>query len=378
MIAERPPVGIVDPAAGLQDWLALAQIGTWTLDLPDRVLRFDLRAAAMLDPDGLAPADEAQWLLRLHRADRAALQRQLECIGKEADGFELDIRLPAMSPPRWLELRAQVLRDAQGQALQIRGVLLDVSRRVRAQRQREQRLTTEAALRARNALLHFVSHELRSPLNGIQSWAHVLETRLPDATPALKRAFAGIRSGVARQVRLIDELLDASRVLGGRLELQRLPIAVAPALQPLLTVMRATAQGKGVVLEWVDEAPQAWIAGDAARLRQMLEVLLSNAFKFTPTGGAVRVQLRAQDGQLLISVSDTGCGISPERLAQLFDGLWRATPGPRREQGMGLGLALLRCLVEGHGGSVAAASEGVGRGACFTLRLPLLPVAIAA
>jgi len=378
MIAARLSSGLPDTAAALQDWLALAQLGTWTLDLPGRRLRFDAQAVAMLDPDGIAPADEAQWLARVHRSDRAALQRQLQRVGMETEAFELDLRIASLTPPRSLLLRAQLSRDAQGRPLQLRGVLIDLGSRLRAQRQREQRLMSEAALRARDALLHFVSHELRSPLNGIQSWAHVLETRLPEATPALKRAFAGIRSGVARQVRLIDDLLDASRVLGGRLELQRLPLAVAPALEPLLRDMRATAQARGIALEWSDEAGQARIAGDAGRLRQMLEILLSNALKFTPAGGAVQVQLRVQDGELRITVSDNGCGIPPQRLAQLFDGLGRATSGPRREQGMGLGLAVLQRLVAQHGGSVWAASEGLGRGARFTLRLPLIPVAVAA
>ncbi len=235
---------------------------------------------------------------------------------------------------------------------------------------------TAAALRR---VLDVISHELRSPLNVIQSWSHVLENELSrtlaeesgrdvgvDASPAAQRALAGIRIGVRDQVRLINQLMDASCALNGTLMLDRRPLAIRPLLENALSGVQPQAAARRVSIEAHYECPDCQVEGDAERLRQSLSHLLSNAIKFSPERGAVGVSVHSQAGDIVIAISDQGPGVAPEARREIFEWFHRGI-GP---QGLGLGLPPTRYFARLHGGDIEVSSEAPGRGATFSLRLP--------
>jgi signal transduction histidine kinase len=222
--------------------------------------------------------------------------------------------------------------------------------------------------------LAIVSHELRSPLNGIKSWTHVLENQLrEDDDPTTKRAVAGIVIGVEQQVRLIDDLLDVTRVLSGNPGLVKQVMALAPALVEAVEGLRAVAAEKGVQLVVDPALIDAQVHGDFARIHQIFANLLGNAIKFTP-GGTVWVSAAVEGAMARIEVRDNGAGIPLEFLPCVFDPFRQAeqaSASGRRQQGLGLGLALVRRVAELHGGHVTCESAGAGRGATFRVYLPL-------
>src|SRR5581483_1321944 len=235
---------------------------------------------------------------------------------------------------------------------------------------------TAAALRR---VLDVISHELRSPLNVIQSWSHVLENELSralaeesgrdvgvDASPAAQRALAGIRIGVRDQVRLIDQLLDASRAINGKLELNRRPLPVVPLVENALSGVQPQAAARRVDLRTDYECPECHVEGDGDRLRQSLSHLLSNAIKFSPEHSAVEVSVRSDAGDIVIAISDRGPGVTPEARREIFEWFHRGTG----RQGLGLGLPLTRHFARLHGGDIEVFSEAPGCGATFSLRLP--------
>jgi signal transduction histidine kinase/CheY-like chemotaxis protein len=239
--------------------------------------------------------------------------------------------------------------------------------------ERNARATAESATLARDHFLAIVSHELRSPLNGIKSWTHVLENQLPDGDATVRRALAGIMIGVEHQVRLIEDLLDVTRAMSGTLGLLKTPVALQPILAEVVEGLRGVALERGVQVETAYMLDDLQIHGDADRLRQVFANLLSNALKFTPAGGTVWVSAERGGHMARVEFRDDGAGISPEFLPYIFDP-FRQAGGPasrRGQEGLGLGLALVQRLAELHGGYVSCESDGVGRGATFRVYLPL-------
>lgn len=261
-------------------------------------------------------------------------------------------------------------------------VIYDITERTNAQRERDRlhaaersaRERAEAATRARDQFLAIVSHELRSPLNGIQNWSNVLEGQLSaDAPSVMWRALAGIKGGVDQQVRLIEDLLDATRIMSGTLSLATAPIEIRPVVEAAIASVSATAAAKHIEL-----LPDLHLGGervraDPDRIQQILWNLLSNALKFTPDKGHVKVSLDRVGASVRLRVTDDGKGIAAEFLPHMFDWFRRdETSSQRGQDGLGLGLALVRHLCELHGGTVSASSPGPGRGASFEVRLPML------
>lgn len=230
----------------------------------------------------------------------------------------------------------------------------------------------DAGLGANEQFLSIVSHELRSPINGILSWTHVLESYLINTTPVVRRAVAGIRTGVQQQVRLIDDLLDATLVMTGKLSFVKRSVWLREPIEAALTSMLLPAQDKGIRLHNEVRLRSESVEGDPDRLQQIFWNLLSNAVRFTPEGGHVWLRADEADGNAIIEVRDSGKGIAPEFLPHLFEPFRQAgEPSTRRVGGVGLGLALVKRLVTLHDGQVAADSSGVGRGATFRVTLPL-------
>jgi signal transduction histidine kinase len=259
-------------------------------------------------------------------------------------------------------------------------VVQDVTERRRVEREREALLVrelaarreAEAASRAKDTFLATVSHELRTPLSPILAWADLLRRGQLDHEQA-ERAVAAIERNAGVQAQLIEDLLDVSRIVAGKLRLELRPLELAPVMREAVEIVRPDALAKGVGVELALEDPGCHVSGDADRLRQVCWNLLSNAVKFTPSGGHVRIALVREAGRARIRVSDTGQGIDPRLLPHIFERFRQADATSTREQGgLGIGLAIVRELVELHAGRVWAESRGEGRGAVFTVELPLL------
>ncbi|HUP29735.1 MAG TPA: ATP-binding protein [Usitatibacter sp.] len=237
------------------------------------------------------------------------------------------------------------------------------------------RRIAEEATRAKDEFLAVVSHELRTPLNSIAGWAHMLSTGKLDAA-TMERAVQAIVRNARMQTKLIDDILDFARIISGKLRLDVGPVDLAPIVDAALEGVAPAAQAKSIHIDRVVDAGVGPISGDADRVQQILWNLLTNAVKFTPTGGRVQLKLSRSATHAQIAVSDTGRGISAEFLPFVFERFRQADDSAaRREGGLGLGMSITRHLVELHGGTIQVASEGEGRGATFTLCLPLMDAA---
>ena len=240
------------------------------------------------------------------------------------------------------------------------------------------RAAAEAANRARDQFLSTLSHELRSPLNAVHGWATMLEQGQLDQEQA-RRAVQIILRNVKAQVRLVDDLLDVSRVASGKLRLNVQPVDLRRVVEDAVDGIRPAADAKGIRLQSVLVSPGGPVSGDPDRLQQVLWNLVSNAVKFTPKGGRVQIQLQRGNSHVELIVTDTGQGIEPAVLPYVFDRFRQGdATSTRAHGGLGLGLALVRSLVELHGGSVLAESPGGGQGATFVVKLPLMIANLAA
>jgi PAS domain S-box-containing protein len=273
----------------------------------------------------------------------------------------------------WANVVITALFDKQGTLRGFAKVTRDLTeRRAREEAERRAFLHQEAS-RQKDEFLAMVSHELRTPLNVTTGQAAMLRsgTLTPDQTD---RAWASLLRNLALQAQIIDDLLDISRVVSGKLTLEEKPFDVGELLNESLEEITPQAMSKGLKLELTPPDAPAVVIGDAGRMKQVMTNLLSNAVKFTPAGGRISLTGHIEDGFVTIRVTDTGIGIEPDFVARVFDRFTQADTTSRREfAGLGLGLAIARELVNRHGGTIAAHSEGRGEGATFEVRLPILP-----
>ena len=230
----------------------------------------------------------------------------------------------------------------------------------------------EEANRLKDEFLAVLSHELRTPLNAILGWARMLRAgTLAEAD--VPRALETIERNAHAQAQLIEDLLDVSRIVSGKLRLEMRPVDIAEVVEEAVDTVRPTADARGVTLTVVigHVGP---VSGDAQRLQQVIWNLLSNSIKFTPQGGRVDLRVEQAASMVRIAVTDSGQGIDPEFLPHVFDRFRQAssTPGQTRRKGLGLGLAIVRHLVEAHAGTVSASSDGPGRGATFAVEIPVM------
>jgi signal transduction histidine kinase/ActR/RegA family two-component response regulator len=239
--------------------------------------------------------------------------------------------------------------------------------------EQEARKMAEDANRLKDEFLATVSHELRTPLSSISGWAKLLRVgNLDDAQAA--RAFETIERSAHSQNQLINDLLDVSRIITGKMSLDISLLQLGPVIEAAVEKVRPAAEAKGICLNALLDSAER-VSGDADRLQQVVWNLLSNAIKFAPKGGRVEVRLERVNSQVEITVADNGKGINPKFLPYVFDRFRQEEGGAsRRQGGLGLGLSIVRHLVELHGGTVRAASKGLGKGATFTVVLPMAPV----
>jgi PAS domain S-box-containing protein len=252
----------------------------------------------------------------------------------------------------------------------------DITERKQAEAEREQlareqvaRAAAEAANRSKDEFLAMVSHELISPLNAILGYTRRLRSG-PVDRDAINNVAAVVERSAKAQLQIIEDLLDSARIVTGKLRIEPGPVDLVPALEAALDTVRSAAEAKGVTLVANFGPLPEQVLGDSTRLQQVVWNLLANAVKFTPEGGRVELRMEGAADNVRITVSDTGKGIEPEFLPFVFDRFRQAEPsGARRYGGLGLGLSLVKYLVELHGGTITAASEGAGRGATFTVAL---------
>jgi PAS domain S-box-containing protein len=351
----------------------------------DGVIRIFNPAAERLHGVAGEATPQAEWSerYRLSKVDGTALPFEETALYRAMHGAIVrDARWivsPPDGPPRTLVGSAAPLRRPDGSPAGAVLIARDNTDNLAAEAERERLLADtqrahrdiEAASRMKDEFLATLSHELRTPLNAVLGWTRILRSREYDATTM--HALTVIERNASAQARLIDDLLDVSRIIAGKLQLQLEPVDFGQLAAAALETVRPAADAKGVSLEAVIEPGLPTLNGDVQRLQQVLWNLLSNAVKFNDQGGRVRVQVESEPCAIRVTVSDTGSGIPPALLPFVFDRFTQAeSSGTRKATGLGLGLAIVRYLVELHGGTVSAASAGEGQGATFQVWLPVL------
>jgi signal transduction histidine kinase/ActR/RegA family two-component response regulator len=320
------------------------------------------------------------WANALHPDDRAAVLDLWRAALERGDRYESTGRVWHANTRtyRHFVARAAPLRRADGRIREWVGTCTDCEADELREREREELLRiaerargeAESASRAKDEFLAVLSHELRSPLNAMLGWLHVL--RAASGDPLVVRAVETIERNLRGQTRMIEDLLDISRIVSGKLELERAPVELAEIVQSCVESLRPGAAGKHLTLELESPHERLVVEGDGSRLQQVIGNLLHNAVKFTPQGGRVSVRLHAVGGFAQLEVEDSGQGMDAALLARVFDKFVQsASSTTRRHGGLGLGLAIVQQLVVLHGGTVHAESDGPDRGARFTVRLPL-------
>ncbi|MFN0087048.1 MAG: PAS domain S-box protein [Blastocatellia bacterium] len=277
-------------------------------------------------------------------------------------------------------LSVTALRDPAGNVTGFLGIASDISERKAAEeeqyalleREQEARKVAEDANRLKDDFLAMISHELRAPLTAILGWAQMLRSGALDRSSA-ERALLTIERNARSQAHLVGDLLDASRIATGKLNIESKPVELMSVVEAAVDAVRPSVEAKNLRMQIVLEPWVGPFNGDAERLKQVVWNLLSNAIKFTPPGGLIEVRLERLEGKALLIVSDTGQGIDPEFLPQIFDRFRQADSSSKRRQGgLGLGLAIVKHIVELHGGAIYAYSRGEGQGSDFMVTLPLV------
>jgi len=319
----------------------------WTAITPPEYAHADERGLGELLSNGYVAPYEKEYI----RRDGARVPVVFGAVLLEKD------------PPRWIGF---VLDLTESKRL--------AHERERTFREQEARKVAEATNRMKDQFLATLSHELRTPLNAILGWSEMIERGTLDPG-LLAHAAEVIRRNAKIQAQLIDDILDMSRIVTGKFQLDVHPVELTQIVGAAIESVRPAAEAKSIAVDKSLLGLPCVVSGDPTRLQQIVWNLLSNAIKFTPKGGRVRVELRRLESDVEIVVKDTGQGISREFLPHVFERFWQADSAiTRSSTGLGLGLSIVRHMVELHGGTVRAESEGVGKGSTFTIKLPLVGV----
>ncbi len=359
--------------------LDAALMGTWDWDLTANTVRWSENLERIHGlPAGMFDGTFASYEREIHPEDR---ERVLDSARRAiAEGVPHDVEYRIVAPDgtvRWVEGKGRVEYEG-GRPVHMTGVCMMVTRRKEAEAARLSAL--EETNRLKDEFLATLSHELRTPLNAILGWVQILGSGEATAD-RVRRALDVIGRNAKLQAQLIEDILDVSRVISGKLEVERLPVLVPPLVEAAVSAVLPAAESRRVRVEVNAPGEVPPIDGDPKRLQQVLGNVLSNAVKFTPEGGEIRVRYLGRGDDLVIEVRDTGVGIDAEFLPFVFDRFRQAdSRSTRRHGGLGLGLAIARHIVEQHGGDITATSEGRGQGTTVVIRLPtpVTPTAVAA
>ena len=372
---------LAESAARLRMALDSAQAGWWEYDAVSDLYTW---SEVQYDLFGFDPKNRimrrGDWVSRVHPADLARVTAHMDHLAAHrSPDFSHEFRYAHPERgERWIHSLGRITFDEEGKALRVVGISRDVTPEKQAEIERAFLLESERAARAeaerasrmKDEFLATLSHELRTPLNAILGWAQLVQR--PGIRPEqLAKGLSVIERNTHLQAQLINDLLDVSRIVAGKIHVELEPTQLAPVIEAAIEACRASAEAKGVMLRGPRKPARIAVRGDPARLQQVVWNLVTNAIKFTPKGGQVEVTLAQAGKDAVITVRDTGEGITPEFLPFLFERFRQADSSmARRHGGLGLGLSIVKRLVELHGGVVRAESEGQGKGATFTVELP--------
>ncbi|MDI1476010.1 ATP-binding protein [Polyangium sp. y55x31] len=368
--ADRLRMALDGAKAGWWEYDVASDLYTWS-DAQYELYGHDLKNR---------PLRSADWRSRVHPADLPGSDADMKRhMAEGISDFTQEFRvLHPEKGERWIHSLGRISYDEEGKPVRIVGISRDVTEEKKAaiermfllESERAARAEAERASRMKDEFLATLSHELRTPLNAILGWAQLVQR--PGIRPdQLAKGLAVIERNTHLQAQLINDLLDVSRIVAGKIHVEMQPTQLAPVVEAAIEACRASAEAKGVTLRGPPDPARVAVRGDPARLQQIVWNLVSNAIKFTPKGGRVDVSMRQEGERAVITVRDTGQGIGPEFLPFLFERFRQADSSmARRHGGLGLGLSIVKRLVELHGGTVCAESEGIGMGATFKVELP--------
>lgn len=356
-----------------------ADIYSWEADLEHQTVIYSANTEQVLGFP--MPTTLAEGIALIHEEDRQIAAENFERAITDQTNFSAEFRLvnPHSGEIVWQIVQGIFIKGVGDSANRIVGITQNITTRKQAEREREEllrreqtaRREAEEASRAKDEFLATVSHELRTPLNAIMGWSQMLSAGMLNQTDTT-RAVETIYRNAKSQAQLIEDILDVSRIVTGKLRIEPKPMALAPVIQTAVESLRPAIEAKNIRLQMRLDFEPRMVYADADRLQQVVWNLLSNAIKFTPEKGQVTVLLESDSSQTKIVVSDTGKGISREFLPFVFERFRQADgSSTRMHGGLGLGLSIVRHLVELHGGGVEVESEGEGRGTTFTVRIPL-------
>jgi signal transduction histidine kinase/CheY-like chemotaxis protein len=352
--------------------VSAAGMGIWDVDLATGRLALDDRCLAILGIPTGTPLDYAEFLGLVHADDRQHVHDSVgQIVSADCDGnYEVEYRIlgPNGAPARWIRSTGQRLSDADG-FIRLIGTARDVTAdKTSATALRTARDKAEEANRAKDEFLAMLGHELRNPLAPMLTALELLRLRLGEAGAREREV---IHRQVRNLARLVDDMLDVAQIRKGRMALEKTSVYARQVVAKACEVVAPMLEERRHRLEIDIQPPALVIVGDELRLVQALTNLLTNAVKYTDPGGAIRVSVIGDGDEIALTVRDTGRGISGDFLPLVFELFVQGERTPdRREGGLGLGLAIVRSIVERHGGTISATSAGVGQGAEFLIRLP--------
>jgi PAS domain S-box-containing protein len=364
--------------------LLAGEVGTYYWDIIGDRLTGDINFLRMFgrDPGETVDTPMAEIMAAIHPDDRNGVMEAVERTLKDDAPYHAEYRIRNPKGEQWILARGIVERDVSGNAVGWAGVVMEITDRKQIEEERRQLLDSERqarseaerASRMKDEFLATLSHELRTPLAAILGWAQVLALR-SSGDAETEKGIAAIDRNARAQTRIIDDLLDMSGIISGKVRLDVQRIDLAPVVQAAVDTILPAASAKGVRVQVVLDPDAGPVSGDPNRLQQVFWNLLSNAVKFTPRGKQIQVMLARVNSHLEVSITDTGEGISAEFLPHVFDRFRQADASTtRRHGGLGLGLAIAKQLVELHGGSVEVRSPGLGEGATFLVKMPVTVV----
>jgi len=358
-----------------------ADIGLWFWDLVEDKIFSTPKCNELFE----FPVNEPITLLSIadmvHPEDAEQVQAALtesQTYGKEYDSEFRIIHSDASV--HWISTKGKTYLDAEGKPFSMMGVVRGITEKKTAseelskiyESEKKARDEAEEANRTKDSFLAIVSHELRSPLNAILGWTKILLTKNVDGETQ-RNALETIERSARSQAKLIEDLVDSARIASGKLRLEFRPTNLYEVIKNVYNSQKPSAEAKEIALEFNAERPKIHVFGDMVRLQQIFTNIVSNSIKFTPEGGEVAVNVSTNNGNVTVSVKDNGQGISTEALPKIFRQFAQGdekTSGDR--SGLGLGLSISKILIEKHNGTIDAESKGMGQGAEFTVRLPLL------
>ena len=356
-----------------------AGIGLWFWDIRDSRIYATPSCNEVLGLPTYEPITFESFLTVVHPDDKSFVERLFERLQSRAITYEEEFRVVRNDGVVWISAEGKSAGEADGVPSRMTGIVRDVTEQKIAADElarvydREKRARDEAveANRAKDFFLAFVSHELRSPLNAILGWSKILLTKTVDDTTR-QNALETIERSARLQTKLINDLVDSARVASGKLRLEFHPTNLCEVVRTAYQAQKPAADTHGLEFTFETDCGEVIVFGDAGRLQQVFTNLISNAIKFTPDGGHVSIAIRKTAETVSVHVTDTGHGVNPEALPNIFRQFSQGEIGRSRSNtGLGLGLSIVKILVNKHGGAVSALSEGLGKGSEFIVTLPL-------